>query len=193
MGQTIICEFLADWKERGEQPDPLDYDFDGMCEMLTECQNVMIALGEAVNAKASRLTEFTRQFSITRCDTCVRMRHCHAVGDVNICNDCHVDFALSSAVALATSAANKRIAQLEAYSSTEEFIARHEARLALERRLHVQQIVLDEAHEENHRNAVKITELATALANLSTQHEAIKRQLHAALATVGAAASDNAA
>jgi hypothetical protein len=52
MGQTIICEYLAN-----KQPDPVDHGFDGIYSMLEECQNVMFALGESANAKGRRIAE----------------------------------------------------------------------------------------------------------------------------------------
>jgi DNA repair exonuclease SbcCD ATPase subunit len=51
--------------------------------------------------------------NLTRCDACGDTKNCHDVGDFHICTDCHVDFVLSTAIADATSAANKRIAELE--------------------------------------------------------------------------------
>lgn len=57
MGQTIICEYLAEWGESNQQPDPRNHGFDGLYSMLEECQNVMFALGESANEKAVRIAE----------------------------------------------------------------------------------------------------------------------------------------
>lgn len=49
MGQTIICEYLANWESTGTQPDPTAFGFDGLYAMLEECQDTMLKLGTAVN------------------------------------------------------------------------------------------------------------------------------------------------
>lgn len=49
MGQTILCEYLANWESTGIAPDPTAFGFASLYAMLEECQGVMLELGSAVN------------------------------------------------------------------------------------------------------------------------------------------------
>ncbi|RKY07990.1 MAG: hypothetical protein DRP56_04830 [Planctomycetota bacterium] len=49
MGQTIIDEFLFNWQENEEQPDPVKFGFGSMLELLEETRRVMIDLGTSCN------------------------------------------------------------------------------------------------------------------------------------------------
>jgi chromosome segregation ATPase len=57
MSQTILDEYLAAWEDGAEQPNPLDYEFDGIHEMLEESQAVMMDLGESVSRHKREVKE----------------------------------------------------------------------------------------------------------------------------------------
>ena len=100
---------------------------------------------------------------------------------------------------LALKASELYAKELGASRDTESFIEQSEAIKALRSQMFDQQIVADESREENQAQQVKITELATAIANLTMQSEAafllfqrriaeLERQLTAAIATIEQAA-----
>lgn len=59
MGQTILCEIIAEWEEIGEQPDVKEFDFDSMLDVLKKAQEIMFDLGTSAN-------ECTRQLRMAK-------------------------------------------------------------------------------------------------------------------------------
>lgn len=68
MGQTIICEYLAEWESTGTQPNPTDFGFDGLYSMLEECQDTMLKLGTAANDGKRHIADLELNFSRCRED-----------------------------------------------------------------------------------------------------------------------------
>ncbi len=57
MGQTILCDFIANWEESGAQPDPKAYGWPDMLTMLQEAQAAMFDLGASSNQNSRAIIE----------------------------------------------------------------------------------------------------------------------------------------
>ena len=67
MGQTILDEYLAKWKETCIAPELTEFGFDGgIYGLLVECQDVMLKLGTAANDARARADAIYRELNTSR-------------------------------------------------------------------------------------------------------------------------------
>ena len=55
MSQNILDEFLSEWDETEKQPDPIEFGFNSLRDMLDQCSDIMDTLGASVNRNSEKL------------------------------------------------------------------------------------------------------------------------------------------